>query len=37
MVNVSRWVYLVASGLFLLGVVTQVFLAGMTVVAHQIS
>ena len=31
----SRYVYLFASGLFLLGVVVQVFLAGMVVVARQ--
>lgn len=31
----SRYVYLVMSGLFLLGVLAQVFLAGMVVVARQ--
>jgi hypothetical protein len=37
MLKVSRWIYLAAAGLFLLGVVTQVFLAGMTIVARQMS
>ena len=37
MLKGSRWVYLAASGLFLLGVVTQVFLAGMVVVASRMS
>lgn len=31
----SRYVYLIASWLFLLGVISQVFLAGMVVVARQ--
>lgn len=36
MTNISRIVYLIASWLFLGGVATQVFLAGMVVVAGQI-
>ena len=36
MKKVFRFVYLGAAGLFLAGVITQVFLAGMTVVAGQI-
>jgi mercuric ion transport protein len=37
MIRGSRYVYLGASWLFVLGVVTQVFLAGMVVVARKIS
>jgi hypothetical protein len=37
MIRVSRFVYLGAAWLFVLGVMTQVFLAGMVVVARQIS
>src|SRR5512138_1237081 len=37
MIKGSRYVYLVASWLFVLGVMTQVFLAGMVVVARKIS
>ena len=37
MLKGSRWIYLAAAGLFLLGVVTQVFLAGMVVVASRMS
>jgi len=37
MLKGSRWIYLTAAGLFLLGVVTQVFLAGMVVVASRMS
>lgn len=37
MVKGSRWIYCSAAGLFLLGVVTQVFFAGMTVVARRMS
>ena len=33
--KIGRYVYLVAAWLFVAGVVTQVFLAGMTVVARQ--
>jgi hypothetical protein len=35
LVKISRFVYLAAAWLFLAGVVTQVFLAGMVVVARQ--
>src|SRR5512143_2546899 len=35
MLKVSRFVYLVAAWLFLVGIVIQVFLAGMTVVAMR--
>jgi hypothetical protein len=35
MVKISRYIYLVFAWLFLAGVVTQVFLAGMVVVATQ--
>jgi hypothetical protein len=35
MIKVSRIIYLIFSWLFLLGVVTQVFLAGMVVVARE--
>ena len=34
MVKVSRYIYLIATWLFLLGVMVQVFLAGMAVVAR---
>lgn len=37
MVKVSRFVYLAAVGLFVLGVTSQVFLAGMAVVARKMS
>jgi hypothetical protein len=37
MIRGSRFVYLGASWLFVLGVMTQVFLAGMVVVARKIS
>lgn len=35
MVKIARYIYLIAVWLFVAGVVTQVFLAGMTVVARQ--
>jgi hypothetical protein len=37
MVRISRYIYQVLAWLFVAGVVTQVFLAGMVVVAGQIS
>jgi len=37
MLKTSRFIYLVATGLFLTGVLVQVFLAGMVVVAYQMS
>lgn len=37
MIKVSRYIYMAASGLFVAGVITQVFLAGMVVVARQMS
>jgi hypothetical protein len=37
MIKISRYVYLAASWLFLAGVVVQVFLAGMVVVALQMT
>lgn len=37
MVRIARYIYLVAAGLFLTGVLAQVFLAGMVVVAYQMS
>lgn len=37
MIKVSRYIYLAASWLFVAGVVTQVFLAGMVVVAVKMS
>jgi hypothetical protein len=35
MLKISRYVYMVSAWLFLLGVVTQVYLAGMVVVARK--
>jgi hypothetical protein len=37
MVKISRYIYLISAGLFLTGVLAQVFLAGMVVVAYQMS
>ena len=37
MLKISRYIYSVAAGLFLIGVLVQVFLAGMVVVAYQMS
>ena len=37
MIKISRFIYLVAAWLFMVGVVTQVFLAGMVVVAGRMS
>jgi hypothetical protein len=37
MAKISRFIYLTAAWLFVAGVVTQVFLAGMAVVARQMS
>jgi len=37
MLKISRYIYLIAAGLFLTGVLAQVFLAGMVVVAYQMS
>ena len=37
MIRIARWVYLAFAWLFVVAVVTQVFLAGMVVVAQKIS
>ena len=37
MIKISRFIYLAAAWLFMVGVVTQVFLAGMVVVAGRMS
>ena len=37
MLRIARWVYFAFAWLFVVGVVTQVFLAGMVVVARQIN
>jgi len=35
MAKISRYIYLIAAWLFLVGIIMQVFLAGMVVVAMQ--
>src|SRR5512139_2098780 len=37
MIKISRFIYLIAAWLFVVGVATQVFLAGMVVVASRMS
>lgn len=37
MLKISRYIYMIAAGMFVTGVLLQVFLAGMVVVAYQMS